>query len=196
NVGNQNGHIVVLGIAAPNVNHIRNGDVVVAQAKGNGNGNMAKGEGMLLIFRLRDIKDIEEFNANCILMANLQQASTSGTQTDKALVYDSDRSAENDSNVISAVSSVEQGRGTVEHHPINVEETGAYFESLYNNLAIKVEKVNSVNRKMKETNVDLTTELARYKNQEKHFEISQENMKNLKDVIKSLFIKNNVLLKR
>ncbi|GKF57295.1 hypothetical protein Tco_0170832, partial [Tanacetum coccineum] len=31
---------------------------------------------------------------NCILMANLQQASTSGTQTDKAPVYDSDGSDE------------------------------------------------------------------------------------------------------
>ncbi|GJU36656.1 putative RNA-directed DNA polymerase [Tanacetum coccineum] len=37
---------------------------------------------------------IKEVNANCILMANLQQASTLGTQTDKALVYDSDGSAE------------------------------------------------------------------------------------------------------
>ncbi|GKF47609.1 retrovirus-related pol polyprotein from transposon TNT 1-94, partial [Tanacetum coccineum] len=41
-----------------------------------------------------DLDEIEEVNANCILMANLQQASTSGTQTDKAPVYDSDGSAE------------------------------------------------------------------------------------------------------
>nr|GFC61428.1 hypothetical protein [Tanacetum cinerariifolium] len=41
----------------------------------------------------RDIDEIEKVNANCILMANLQQASTSGTQTDKALVYDLDGSA-------------------------------------------------------------------------------------------------------
>nr|GEU42366.1 hypothetical protein [Tanacetum cinerariifolium] len=41
-----------------------------------------------------DHDEIEEVNANCILMANLQQASTSGTQTDKAPVYDSDGSAE------------------------------------------------------------------------------------------------------
>ncbi|GKB89407.1 hypothetical protein Tco_0961679 [Tanacetum coccineum] len=41
-----------------------------------------------------DLDKIEEVNANCILMANLQQASTSGTQTDKAPVYDSDRLAE------------------------------------------------------------------------------------------------------
>ncbi|GKD61513.1 retrovirus-related pol polyprotein from transposon TNT 1-94 [Tanacetum coccineum] len=158
-----------------------------------------------------DLDEIEEVNANCILMANLQQASTSGTQTDKAPVYDSDGSAEvhnydncydneifnmftqeeqytellepipephqvqqNDSNVISEVSSVEQDGGTVDQHPATVEETRAYFESLYNNLALEVEKVNSVNRKMKETNADLTTELARYKNQEKCFEISQE----------------------
>nr|GFC66091.1 hypothetical protein [Tanacetum cinerariifolium] len=41
-----------------------------------------------------NLDEIEEVNANCILMANLQQASTSGTQTDKAPVYDLDGSAE------------------------------------------------------------------------------------------------------
>nr|GFB93950.1 hypothetical protein [Tanacetum cinerariifolium] len=41
-----------------------------------------------------DLDEIEEVNANCILMANLQQASTSGTQHDRAPVYDTDSSAE------------------------------------------------------------------------------------------------------
>nr|GFC09759.1 hypothetical protein [Tanacetum cinerariifolium] len=41
-----------------------------------------------------DLDEIKEVNANCILMANLQQASTSGTQIDKAHVYDLDGSAE------------------------------------------------------------------------------------------------------
>nr|GFD24142.1 hypothetical protein [Tanacetum cinerariifolium] len=41
-----------------------------------------------------DLDEIEEVNANCILMANLQQASTLSTQTDSALVYDTDGSAE------------------------------------------------------------------------------------------------------
>ncbi|GKB28050.1 retrovirus-related pol polyprotein from transposon TNT 1-94 [Tanacetum coccineum] len=128
-----------------------------------------------------DLDEIEEVNANCILMANLQQASTSGTQTDKAPVYDSDGSAEvhnydncydneifnmftqeeqytellepipephqvqhNDSNVISDASSVEQDGGTVDQHLATVEETRAYFESLYNNLAIEVEKINAL----------------------------------------------------
>ncbi|GJV19050.1 hypothetical protein Tco_1368070 [Tanacetum coccineum] len=158
-----------------------------------------------------DLDEIEEVNANCILMANLQQASTLGTQTDNAPVYDSDGLAEvhyydncynndlfnmftqeerytellepipephqvpqNDSNVIFKVSSVEQGGGTIEQHPKTVEEKRAYFESLYNNLAIKVKKVNTVNHKLRETNADLTTKLDRYKNQEKCFEISQE----------------------
>ncbi|GKB92395.1 integrase, catalytic region, zinc finger, CCHC-type containing protein [Tanacetum coccineum] len=156
-------------------------------------------------------EETERANANYSLENNLQQASSSGTQSDEAPVYDSDGSAEvhhsencydndifnmftqeeqytellepipephqvqqNDSNVISVVSSVEQSGGTVEQHPANIEETRAYFESLYNNLATEVEKVNLVNRKMKETNAELTTELARYKNQEKCFEISQE----------------------
>ncbi|GJR86185.1 ribonuclease H-like domain-containing protein [Tanacetum coccineum] len=84
------------------------------------------------------------------------------------------RVQQNDSNVIFAVASVEQNGGIVEQNLATIEETRAYFESLYNNLSIDVEKVNSVNRKMKEINVDLTTELARYKNQEKCFEINQE----------------------
>nr|GFA92334.1 hypothetical protein [Tanacetum cinerariifolium] len=151
-----------------------------------------------------NLDEIKEVNANCILMANLQQASTSGTQTDTAPVYDTDGSAEvhenyddnkifnmftqeeqytellepipeshqvpqNDNNVISEDTSVEQGGETVEQHPANFEEIRALYESLYQNLAIEVEKVNSVNRKLKETNADLTTELARYKNQERQF---------------------------
>nr|GFC58641.1 hypothetical protein [Tanacetum cinerariifolium] len=41
-----------------------------------------------------DLDKINEDNANCILMANLQQASILGTQTDSSLVYDTDGSAE------------------------------------------------------------------------------------------------------
>nr|GFD38282.1 hypothetical protein [Tanacetum cinerariifolium] len=41
-----------------------------------------------------DLDEIEEVNANCILMANLQHASSSGTQTDSTPVYDSDGSVE------------------------------------------------------------------------------------------------------
>ncbi|GKF32330.1 hypothetical protein Tco_0102128 [Tanacetum coccineum] len=62
NVGKQNGLIVVPGIANPNVNQHGNGNVIVARAEGTDNGNNG------------DLDEIEEVNANCILMANLQQA--------------------------------------------------------------------------------------------------------------------------
>nr|GFA25058.1 hypothetical protein [Tanacetum cinerariifolium] len=133
--------------------------------------------------------------ANYILENNLQQASTSDTQIDKSPVYDSDGSAENDSNVICEVSSVEQGRRTVAQHLENVEETRVLYDSLYNNLAIEVGKVNSVNRKLRETNADLTTELARYKNQEKCFETSQEKYDKLKSAHQEIhkIVKDEIL---
>nr|GEY46197.1 hypothetical protein [Tanacetum cinerariifolium] len=206
NVGNQNGLIGVPGNVNQNPNG--NGNLVVARAEGNA-GIQLQAEEFDLMATAADLDEIEEVNANCILMANLQQASTSSTQTDKALVYDSDGSAEvhnyenfydneifnmftqeeqytkllepipephqvpqNDNNVISGVFSMEQRGGTVEQHPANVKETRVLYDSLYNNLANEVEKVNTVNRKLEETNAELTTELARFKNQEKCFEIS------------------------
>nr|GFB99711.1 hypothetical protein [Tanacetum cinerariifolium] len=80
----------------------------------------------------------------------------------------------NDNNVISEVTDVEQDGETVEQHSANFEEKRALYESLYQNLVVEVEKVKSVNRKLKETNADLTTELAGYKNKKRCFEISQE----------------------
>nr|GEW17020.1 integrase, catalytic region, zinc finger, CCHC-type, peptidase aspartic, catalytic [Tanacetum cinerariifolium] len=68
-------------IAQP-ANQIGNGNFVAARAEGNTIRNNA------------DLDEIEEVNSNYILMVNLQQASTSGTQSDKALVYDSDGTAE------------------------------------------------------------------------------------------------------
>nr|GEV87598.1 hypothetical protein [Tanacetum cinerariifolium] len=47
-----------------------------------------------LMAAVADLDEIVEVNANYILMANLQQASTSSTQTNKAPVYDSDGLAE------------------------------------------------------------------------------------------------------
>ncbi|GJR65059.1 hypothetical protein Tco_0011124 [Tanacetum coccineum] len=81
---------------------------------------------------------------------------------------------QNDNNVVSTISNVEQSGGTLEQHPATAEETRALYDSLYNNLDTKFETVNSINHNLKETNAELTTELARYKNQEKYFEINQE----------------------
>nr|GEV04136.1 hypothetical protein [Tanacetum cinerariifolium]GEV46148.1 hypothetical protein [Tanacetum cinerariifolium] len=143
-VENMNGRSIVLEIA----NQYGNGDMQIAQ----------KEEARIQLtseeFNFMAVagacEETERDNPNCTLENNLQQALTSGTQSHKAPFYDTNRSAE--------------GRGTVKQHPANVEETHALYDSLYNNLAIEVEKVNTVNRKLRETNADLTTELARYKN--------------------------------
>nr|GEU82286.1 integrase, catalytic region, zinc finger, CCHC-type, peptidase aspartic, catalytic [Tanacetum cinerariifolium] len=121
-----------------NMNLNGNGNLVAARAKGNAAGH---NENQIRCYNCRgvDLDEIEEVNANCILMANLQQASTSGTQSDKAPVYDSDGLAEytellepipeqhqvpqNDNNVIFEVTSVEQGGKTVKQHPASFEET-------------------------------------------------------------------------
>nr|GEU73888.1 retrovirus-related Pol polyprotein from transposon TNT 1-94 [Tanacetum cinerariifolium] len=103
---------------------------------------------------------------------------------------------QNDNNVISEVNSVEQSEGTIEQHPANVEETRALYDSLYQNLAIEVEKVNTVNQKLKETNAELTTELARFKNQEKCFEISQEKYDKLERCYQKSVYQEQCLSKR
>nr|GEY51204.1 hypothetical protein [Tanacetum cinerariifolium]GEY53277.1 hypothetical protein [Tanacetum cinerariifolium] len=69
-----------------NQNQIGNGNIVAVRAEGNAAGHNGN--------QIRYLDEIKEVNANCILMANLQQASSSGTQTDSTPVYDSDGSAE------------------------------------------------------------------------------------------------------
>nr|GEZ23549.1 hypothetical protein [Tanacetum cinerariifolium] len=68
NVRNQNGLIVIPRIANSNVNLNGNENVVAARAEGNCNGNNAFDQ----MAATRDIDEIKEINANCILMENLQ----------------------------------------------------------------------------------------------------------------------------
>nr|GEU87570.1 hypothetical protein [Tanacetum cinerariifolium] len=107
-----------------------------------------------------DLDEIEEVNANCILMANLKHASTSVSQ--------------NDNHVTSVASSMVQSEGTVETSFSPNEETRAHQETVYRNLVNQVSQVNMVNCNMRATNAGLKYELARYKIQEKRIEISQE----------------------
>nr|GEY44450.1 hypothetical protein [Tanacetum cinerariifolium] len=196
--GNQNGLVVVPGIANQN----GTGNVVAARAEEEFDFMAAAG----------DLDEIEEVNANCILMVNLQHASTSGTQLDKALVYDTDGSAEvqplndncydneifnmftqeeqytnllepipepqlvpqNDNQVTSIAPSMVQSGGIVETNSAPNEETHAHQETVYHNLVDQVAQVNMVNCNMRATNAELKRELARYKIQEQRVEISQE----------------------
>nr|GFA16571.1 hypothetical protein [Tanacetum cinerariifolium] len=158
-----------------------------------------------------DLDEIEEVNANCILMANLQQASSSGTQTDSAPVYNSDGSAEvyencdnneicnmftqeeqytellepvpkpqqvpqNDNNFISEVTDVEQGRETVEQHSVYFEETRALYESLYQNLAIEVEKISDLNKQLSKENSTVSFLLGEKKKLKSDFKTCEDEL--------------------
>nr|GFB92488.1 hypothetical protein [Tanacetum cinerariifolium] len=84
NGGNQNGLIGVQGNG--NQNRLKNGNLVAARAERNVAGQNGN--------QIRCYNCRGEVNVNCILMANLQKALTSGTQTDSAPIYDTDGSAE------------------------------------------------------------------------------------------------------
>nr|GEV09172.1 hypothetical protein [Tanacetum cinerariifolium] len=220
NVRNQNGLSVVPGIA----NQHGNGNVVAAWAKGNSNGinrNSIRDRCRFLKKKKHGFNSLLRNLISWLLQSDKAPVYDSDGSAKVHLsknCYDNDifnmftqeeqytklvepilethQVQQNDSNVISAVSSMEQGRGTVEQHSKNVEETRAYHESFFHNLAAEVEKVNLVNRKFRETYADLTTELARYKNQEKCFEISQEKYDKLERCYQKSIYQEQCLTKK
>nr|GEV28263.1 hypothetical protein [Tanacetum cinerariifolium] len=138
NAGNLTGYNDVQNIR----NQIGNGNLVAARAEGNATGPRRMDAAYLqtnlliaqkeeariqlqaeeydLMAAAADLDEIKEVNANCILMANLQQASTSGTQTDSAPVYDSDGSTEvhencDDNEIFNMFTQEEQYTELLEH---------------------------------------------------------------------------------
>nr|GEY63225.1 integrase, catalytic region, zinc finger, CCHC-type, peptidase aspartic, catalytic [Tanacetum cinerariifolium] len=113
-----------------------NGNYVAVRAEGNAIGNngiQLQAEEFDLMAAAADLDEIEEVNANCILMyTDLLEP-----------IFEPHQVQQNDNNVISEVSSVEQDGGTIDQHPATVKETRVYFESLYNNLIIEIEKPRS-----------------------------------------------------
>nr|GEY90733.1 ribonuclease H-like domain-containing protein [Tanacetum cinerariifolium] len=165
NIGNLNGYNAVQNVRNQNVN----GNLIAARAEGNATGHNA------------DLDEIEEVNAQpgMNIGQDRQMQMVGGNDENQFRQYAGQNVGNLNGynavqNVKNQVTSMKQSGETVEQHPANVEETCALYDSLYQNLAIEVEKVNTVNRKLKETNAELTTELARFKNQEKCFKISQE----------------------
>nr|GFA27040.1 hypothetical protein [Tanacetum cinerariifolium] len=131
-VGNHNGLIGVQGNG--NQNHIGNGNLVAARAEGNTQlliaqkeeaGIQLQAEEYDLMAAVADLDEIKEVNTNCILMANLQLASTSEEKYTELLepIFESHQVPQNDNEVISKDTSVEHGGETVEQHPANFEET-------------------------------------------------------------------------
>ncbi|GKE40967.1 hypothetical protein Tco_1464372, partial [Tanacetum coccineum] len=137
NVGNQNGLIVVSGIANQNPNGNRN--VVVAQAEVRPRrkdvaylqtqlliaqkekaGIQLQAEEFDLMAAVADLDEIEETDQlRYTIMTN-------AIITIYSICLLKRSSKQNDSNGISEVSSMEQSGGTVDQHPATVEETRAY----------------------------------------------------------------------
>ncbi|GJZ06446.1 hypothetical protein Tco_0540239 [Tanacetum coccineum] len=174
-VGNQNGLIIVQGITKQN----ENGNVVAARAEGNGNENNGN---QIRCYNCKGVGDIEEIES-----AEVHQSKNSYNNEIFNMFTQEEQYTEllepnteqypiqqNNSNVISGDLNVGHNGGIIDQNRATVEETRAYFESLYNNLVIEVKKVNTINRKMCEANAELTTKLSRYKGNEKCFEINQE----------------------
>nr|GEW19375.1 hypothetical protein [Tanacetum cinerariifolium] len=162
---------VVQGNANQNPNG--NGNLIAAHAEGNATGHNGNQ------IRCYNCRGVGHFSRNCT------QASTLGTQTDKAPVYDSDGSAEvhnyedyYDNEIFNMFTQEEQYTELLEpipeSHQVPQNDNDVISEVTSVEQTIEVKKVNTVNHKLKEPNAKLTTELARFKNQEKCFEISQE----------------------
>ncbi|GJR07084.1 hypothetical protein Tco_0530068 [Tanacetum coccineum] len=147
NVGNQNGYNAVQTVGNQNLNSNGNGNVVATWDEGNL--LIAQKEEARIQLQAKefdfmaaagDLEEIEQVNANCILMANLStkvhhsencynndifNMFTQEEQYTKLLepIPEPHQDQQNDSNVISAVSNVEQSGGTAEQHPTIAEET-------------------------------------------------------------------------
>nr|GEW13734.1 retrovirus-related Pol polyprotein from transposon TNT 1-94 [Tanacetum cinerariifolium] len=169
--GNQNGLVVLLGIANQNGTD----NVVAARAED-------QEEGMLLIFRLscsllkrkKQGFNFKQKNLTLWLLQEEQYTDVLKPIPGPQLV------PQNDNHVTSVAPSMVQCGGTVETSSAPNEETRAHQETIYRNLVDQFAQVNMVNSNMRETNAELKSELARYKIQEQRIEISQENYDKLK----------------
>nr|GEV23154.1 retrovirus-related Pol polyprotein from transposon TNT 1-94 [Tanacetum cinerariifolium] len=125
-----------------NANQNENGNLVVARAEGNAagqNGNQIRCYNYRGTDESAEVHDYEICDDNEIFNMFTQEE-----QYTELLepIPEQHQVPQNDNNVISEVTSVEQSGETVEQHPVNFEETRALYDSLYHNLAIEVEKVN------------------------------------------------------
>nr|GEW28461.1 hypothetical protein [Tanacetum cinerariifolium] len=181
--GNQNRLVVVPGI----VNQSGTGNVVAARAE----------EEFNFMADAGDLDEIEEINANCILMKNLQHASTSGTQLDKAPVYNTDGSVENDNHVTSVAPSMVQSGGTVETSFAPNEEIRAHQETVYRNLVDQVAQISNLNKQLSKEKSSISSLIEEKKKLKHDFKIREDKFLD-KEVDLEARIKDleNILLKR
>nr|GEY99572.1 hypothetical protein [Tanacetum cinerariifolium] len=117
-------------------NQSGNGNIVAAWSEGTGNGNQAR------YYNCRgvgDLDEIEEASTHCILMANLQHASTSEQYTDLLEpIPEPQLVPQNDNHVTFVAPSMVQSGGTVKISSTPNDEIHAHQETIYRNLVDQV----------------------------------------------------------
>ncbi|GJT79766.1 hypothetical protein Tco_1054108 [Tanacetum coccineum] len=176
NVRNQNRLIVVLGIANQN----ENGNVVTAWDEEEA-GTQLQAEEFDLMAAAGDIDEIEEVNANCILMANLQQASTSEEQYTELLdpITESLTVKQNNSNVISVESSVEHNGGTIELSAKQITTLHEEIANLNNQLSKEKSIVSLLQEENKKLKSDFKTREDKFLNKQIQYEKKIKELDNI-----------------
>nr|GFD07041.1 hypothetical protein [Tanacetum cinerariifolium] len=131
--GNLNGYNEVQNVR----NQIGNGNIVAVRAEGNAagqNGNQIR------CYNCRGIDGSSEVHENYD-NNEIFNMFTQEEQYTELLepIPESHQVPQNDNEVISEVTGVEQGGEEVEQNSVNFEETRALYDSLYQNLAVEVE---------------------------------------------------------
>nr|GEU42920.1 hypothetical protein [Tanacetum cinerariifolium] len=152
-----------------------------------------------------DLDEIEEVNANCILMANLQQASTSEQYTDLLKpIPEPQQVPHNDNHVTYVAPSMVHSGGTVETSFAPNEEIRAHQETIYCNLVDQVAQVerlqaqlrnlkgkssdtpsasntlDPLNQKLESKIVELEFQVVNYEREISHLKTTYKNLANQK----------------
>ncbi|GKD17736.1 hypothetical protein Tco_1206894, partial [Tanacetum coccineum] len=121
-----------------------------------------------------DCEEIEEVNANCILMANLHEIFNMFAQEEQYTellepTTDTYLMQHDDSNVILVDSIMDPSGGDSDKNPATIEEHMLSMSHYIIIWSFKIKKDNTVNPETREANEKLTDEHAIYKSQEKMF---------------------------
>nr|GEU32522.1 retrovirus-related Pol polyprotein from transposon TNT 1-94 [Tanacetum cinerariifolium] len=151
NVGNQYGQIVILGT---NQNPNGNGNLVAACAEGNATGH-------------NNLDEIKEVNANCILMANLQQASTSDF---KSLAKEADESLAKHKALELEIERLL--RAVIERLQAQLGE----LKGKSKDLSCVSNTLNPLSRKLENENVELEFQVLNYAKENAHLKTTYKNL--------------------
>nr|GEU42184.1 hypothetical protein [Tanacetum cinerariifolium] len=122
-----------------------------------------------------DLDDIEEVNANCILMANLQQASTSGTKSDSTPVYDTDGSSECDECKYDKIS-YDKAYKDIQQKIERLQAQLGDLKGQSKDTPCVSDTRNPLSQKLKNENVELEFQVLNYARENAHLKTTYKNL--------------------